>query len=149
MAKSKILILGIGNILLSDEGIGVHVAQLLEKKIFPENISVIDGGTGGFHLLSYFEDYTQLILIDATIDNAPIGTVKILTPKYATDYPQTLSAHDIGLKDLVESAYLLDKSPEVHLITVSIGSVQIYTLACRRRLKKRFLWCAPKLIKFC
>ena len=48
-----ILILGIGNFLLGDEGIGVHMIQFLEKIKLSANVSLLDGGTGGFHLLSY------------------------------------------------------------------------------------------------
>ena len=48
--SQKIVILGIGNILLSDEGIGVHVANELFKRVLPENVSVVEGGTDGFRL---------------------------------------------------------------------------------------------------
>ena len=120
----KLLVLGIGNVLLSDEGIGVHVARALEKEAMPGHISVLDGGTGGFHLLSVFQEYRKIILIDATLDGKAPGTVSVLKPKYAKDFPQTLSAHDIGLKDLVQSAALLGFLPEITLVTVSIADQQ-------------------------
>jgi hydrogenase maturation protease len=115
-----ILILGIGNILLGDEGVGVHVIRELEKKSFPEHVNLLDGGTGGFHLLSIFEEYKKIILIDATLDGNKPGTVNLLKPKFSKDFPKTLSSHDIGLKDLVESSALLGFMPEVSLITISI-----------------------------
>lgn len=122
--KQEILVLGIGNILLGDEGIGVHAVRFLEEHTYPANISFLDGGTGGFHLLSIFQQYKKIILIDATLDGRPPGKVSMLKPKYAKDFPQTLSAHDIGLRDLVNSSALLGFLPEIYLITVSISENQ-------------------------
>ena len=122
--SDSILILGIGNILLGDEGIGIHAVRSLEQTELPEQVEVLDGGTGGFHLLSYFSSHSKVILIDATLDGRPPGTITLVRPKYASDFPQTLSAHEIGLKDLIESAALLDELPEVTLIAVSIQQLQ-------------------------
>ncbi len=52
------------------------------------------------------------------------GTVSIIKPRFATDFPKALSAHDIGLKDLIESATLLGSLPETYLITISIAEIQ-------------------------
>ena len=122
------LVLGVGNYLLGDEGVGVHAARELLEAGVPEGVTVLDGGTGGFHLLSLFQDYDPIILIDATMDGAPAGTVKLLHPKFASDFPRTLSAHDIGLRDLLESAALLGPLPELYLITVSIDQLQSMSL---------------------
>jgi len=122
--KQEILVLGIGNILLGDEGIGVHAVRKLEKKTYPGHVGFLDGGTGGFHLLSLFQQYKQIILIDATLDGNQPGKVSLLKPKYARDFPQTLSAHDIGLRDLVQSSALLGFLPEIFLVTVSISDNQ-------------------------
>ncbi|MCX6156683.1 MAG: hydrogenase maturation protease [Ignavibacteriota bacterium] len=116
----KTLILGIGNILLGDEGIGVHTITALEDKTLPKNVDILDGGTGGFHLMSYFREYPHIIMIDATMDERPPGTVSVLKPRFSKDFPKSLSAHDIGLKDMIDSVALLDKLPEIDLITVSI-----------------------------
>ncbi len=124
MDHNNILILGIGNYLMGDEGIGVHVVNQLEKEILPEGIDVLDGGTGGFHLLEYFENYQHIILIDATLDNHVTGTIRLIKPKFATDFPPAMSTHDIGLKDLVSALQLLDKMPKIDLFVVSIESIQ-------------------------
>lgn len=122
--KAEILVLGIGNILLGDEGIGVHVVRMLEQNDWPAHIRFLDGGTGGFHLLSVFRQYRQIILVDACLDGNKAGYVNLLKPKYAADFPQTLSAHDIGLKDLIYSSALLGYLPEIYLITISINPGQ-------------------------
>jgi len=122
--QDKILILGIGNLLLGDEGVGCHAVEKLKDEIQHENVELVDGGTGGFHLLSYFSDYSKMILIDAALDNNPIGTITLLKPKFASDFPTALSAHDIGLRDLIETAILSGGLPEIHLIAVSIKTIQ-------------------------
>jgi hydrogenase maturation protease len=118
------LVLGVGNLLMGDEGVGVHAARQLASEPLPSTVEVLDGGTGGFHLLSLFKEYDPIILIDATQDGDPPGTVKLVKPKFASDFPRTLSAHDIGLRDLLETAQLLGPLPTLYLITVSIGELQ-------------------------
>ena len=118
------LILGIGNLLMGDEGVGVHAVRALEGLVMPPGISVLDGGTGGFHLLELFDQHRHMILIDATLDDGAPGTVRVLCPKFASEFPRSLSAHDIGLRDLVESAALLGPLPTIDLITVSIAKIQ-------------------------
>ena len=122
--NSRILVLGIGNLLMGDEGIGVHAVHRLEREPLPKNVDLLDGGTGGFNLLESFGSYRKIIMIDATMDGQPAGTVKTLRPRFASDFPKALSAHDIGLKDLVETAALLEHKPDITLITISIQTLQ-------------------------
>jgi len=124
LQQNKILILGIGNYLMGDEGIGVHAAERLQKEKLPPDVDVVDGGTGGFHLLGYFEGYKTVILIDATLDNNPNGTIRLIQPRFAKDFPKAMSTHDIGLKDMVSALQLLDKMPAIYLFVVSIESLQ-------------------------
>jgi hydrogenase maturation protease len=126
--RNKVLILGIGNVLMGDEGIGVHVVNALEKTVFPESVEILDGGTGGFLLLEPLQTARKVILIDATIDGARAGTIRRLRPRFSKDFPKTLTAHDIGLKDLLDTFYLLgDASPDVTLFAVSIPPLQDMT----------------------
>ena len=122
--SDRILVMGIGNYLMADEGVGVHVAQRLAKLSLPDTVDVVDGGTGGFHLLEYFENYSKIILVDATLDNQPAGAIRLIKPKFASDFPKSMSTHDIGLKDMVSSLQLMGKAPEIFLFVVSIASVQ-------------------------
>lgn len=124
MSVSTVLVLGVGNLLMGDEGVGVHAVRRLEQEGLPPGVNLVDGGTGGFHLLSYLSDYETVVMIDATMDGRPAGTVSVIRPRYASDFPRTLSAHDIGLRDLVESAALLRSLPAIHLVTISIDAMQ-------------------------
>jgi hydrogenase maturation protease len=122
--KSDLMILGIGNYLMGDEGIGVHTALALEQLPIAETIDVVDGGTGGFHLLEFFEVHDKVILIDATLDNNEPGTIRLIKPRFAKDFPRAMSTHDIGLRDMVNALQLMDKLPEIYLFFVSIASIQ-------------------------
>lgn len=106
---------------MGDEGIGSRVAQYLSEQILPAKIKSLDGGTGGFYLLEEMQEAARIVLIDATCDGQKTGTVTELKPRYSTDYPRTLTAHDIGLKDLLDAFYLLGKVPDIHLFAVSIS----------------------------
>ncbi len=121
---SRTLVLGIGNVLMGDEGVGVHAVRRLEAEDLPAHVSVLDGGTGGFHLLSELSSHDPVVMIDATMDGRPPGTVSVIEPHYASDFPRTLTAHDIGLRDLIVSATLLGQLPRMRLVTVSIADVQ-------------------------
>lgn len=124
----RILILGIGNLLLGDEGVGVHLVRHLETLgPLPEGVECLDGGTGSMVLLEPMQLAGRLILVDATCDGRPAGSVERLTPRFASDFPPSLAAHDIGLRDLLESFYLTGDAPEVALYAVSIHLPQDMT----------------------
>ncbi|MBZ5553637.1 MAG: HyaD/HybD family hydrogenase maturation endopeptidase [Acidobacteriia bacterium] len=131
-----ILILGIGNYLMGDEGVGVHAIRHLEKRSFPAHVHLLDGGTGGFHLISHLESYPFIIMIDATMDGNPPGTLRVIKPRFASDFPRSLTAHDIGLRDLVESMALLGRFPRITLITVSIEEIQSMSTELSSSLQK-------------
>ncbi|MDR3747056.1 MAG: hydrogenase maturation protease [Acidobacteriota bacterium] len=123
-SAGHLLVLGIGNVLMGDEGVGVHVVRHLEQLDVPPGVELLDGGTGSFLLLDPMQRARKVILIDATLDGNPAGTVRRLTPRFSRDYPRTLTAHDIGLKDLLDTFYLLDHPMNVVLFAISIAPLQ-------------------------
>jgi hydrogenase maturation protease len=117
--KNQTLVLGIGNLLMKDEGVGIHVIRELEKEP-PESADLIDGGTGGYQLLGLFTGYRRVILVDATLDENPAGTVRVTHPCYSKDFPIQLSAHEIGLRDMIEALELTGSMPQFDLVTISV-----------------------------
>jgi len=109
---------------MGDEGVGVRAIEVLEKESWPPRVTVVDGGTGGFHLHEYLREFSPIVMIDATMDGQAPGTVSVLRPKYASDFPRVLTAHDIGLRDLVETAALLGPLPDITLVTVTIAEIK-------------------------
>ena len=126
--ETKILVLGLGNLIMGDEGVGVHVVRAIEKSSLPHNVECLDGGTGGFILLGPLQEAGRIILIDAAADGNPIGTVTRTTPRFASDYPPTLTAHDIGVKDLLDAFYMQGGSRDVVLYAITIDPHQSISL---------------------
>ncbi len=120
--------LGLGNVLMGDEGIGVHVVRALEQHPLPDNVECLDGGTGGFILLEPLQSADRIILIDAAADGNPPGTVTRTTPQFSRDYPPTLTAHDVGVKDLLDVFYMQGGNRAVVLYAITIDPLQPITM---------------------
>jgi hydrogenase maturation protease len=121
------LVLGLGNILLGDEAVGVRVVErLLERYRFPEEVLVMDGGTLGLDLLPYVEDASRLVVVDAAQARKPPGTLIRLTGSEIPIFldASKVSPHQEGLQDLLAVAALKGYLPE----EVVFWGVQIGTL---------------------
>ena len=77
-AEKETLVLGVGNLLLKDEGVGIHVIKALENEKLPAHVHLMDGGTGGLHLLSWLQGYERITMIDAKMDNTNPGNVSMI-----------------------------------------------------------------------
>lgn len=141
--SNSILIMGVGNYLMGDEGIGVHLIQKMAKMDLPSYVDILDGGTGGFLLLNYFEAYKTIIFIDATMDGKEEGTISLIRPKFASDFPSALSVHDVGLKDMIEAVYLMEQVPDIYLYTVTIKQIDPMTIGLNENVQAAM----PKLIE--
>jgi len=124
----SILVLGIGNILMSDDGVGVEVIKILQKEPdIPQNVLLIDGGTQGLDLMPYFENIDKVILIDAIVSkDKKAGDLVVIEHKdIITTLGQKMSVHEIGIVDLLVSLSLIDKEPkELKLIGLTPQSVE-------------------------
>ncbi len=139
----RVLILGIGNYLMGDEGVGVHAVQALSKEKLPDFVDLMDGGTGSFDLMPILAQYPLVIFIDATMDFRPPGTVDILYPEFAADFPTVLSAHDVGLKDMIDALEFKGELPKIILITVSIDGMTPMSIKLSDKVKEAI----PDVIK--
>ncbi|MFN2226981.1 MAG: HyaD/HybD family hydrogenase maturation endopeptidase [Anaerolineae bacterium] len=125
---SQVLILGAGNLLLSDDGAGVHVIRrLMEAVELPEQVQVLDGGTMGLDLLHYLEGIRYLLIIDAMETGGPPGTLRRLAGDEVPAYLSVkMSPHQIGLPDMLFAAKLRDLYPqEVVVWGVQPGSTEV------------------------
>lgn len=117
----KMVIIGVGNLLLKDEGVGVHAARELKTGILPEGVEVLDGAVAGLGLLEFFGTADKIVLIDAVDMNLPPGTVVRFTPgelEAVGDGPK-FSLHEVGLPEVLEIARLTDRHPaEVVIIGI-------------------------------
>ena len=123
-SQEKTLVLGLGNVLMGDEGIGVYVVRAIEAHALPEGVECLDGGTGGFTLLEPLEQAGRIIIVDAANDGNPVGTVTRTTPRFSRDYPPTITAHDVGMKDLLDMFYIQGGTHEIVLYAITIDPKQ-------------------------
>lgn len=126
--KKSIGIMGLGNLLLSDEGFGVHCIQYLEKNYqLPENVEVIDGGTGGILLAPFIEEHDELYVIDVVdIEDAP-GSVHYFTDAdmRCGDIQTRMSPHQVGMLDILDICRIRGMVPDkVHFIAVIPESLE-------------------------
>ena len=112
------LILGIGNLIMTDDGVGVRVVHLLQEHYrFPDNVTVMDGGTLGLDLLHYLEGIRRLLVVDAVETGGPPGTLVRLTgDEINIAFRTKLSPHQMGLQDLLLVAELQGFAPEEMLL---------------------------------
>jgi len=128
----KTLVLGVGNLLMGDEGVGVHVVRQLESEVLPTGVECLDGGTGGFVLLEPMQSADRIFMIDASADENPPGTITRTTPRFSRDYPPTLTAHDVGIKDLLDAFHILGGEREVVLFAITIDPIQPISMELSR-----------------
>ena len=122
------MIIGVGNLLLSDEGVGIHVAQrLLQDYNLPEEILVLDGGTLGLDLLYYLEGIENLLIIDAVLMNDEPGSlIRMVNEEVPSYLSFKMSPHHIGIPDMLFAAKLKGiYPPNVVLWGVQPGQVDL------------------------
>ena len=110
----RTLILGIGNTLLTDEGVGVHVVRhLAEHHADEPDVTFLDGGTLSFTLAGDIADHEALIVVDAARLDGPPGTVRCFEDQQMDRYlgRAQMSVHEVGLSDLMDMARLSDTLP--------------------------------------
>lgn len=117
----KIGIIGVGNILMKDEGVGPKVAELLKRDYsFEPEIEIIDGGTLGLDLLPYIEKYKKVIIVDVVNFQKEPGFIGVLRGDDIPPYLKTkISVHHVGVQDLLEVAKFMGVMPE-ELVLVGI-----------------------------
>jgi hydrogenase maturation protease len=122
----SIVVLGVGNTLMQDDGIGVRaVRTLAETYDLPAHVRLVEGGVGGLRCLPEFEGADYLLIVDAVEGNKPPGAIDRLTPEELPERRGTVfSAHEIGVGELVSVARLLGKLPPTRILAVQAKEAQ-------------------------
>jgi hydrogenase maturation protease len=122
------VVLGVGNLLLRDEGVGIHVIKALEGYQFPPDVEVIDGATAGCDIMPLIAGAERVVIVDALQGGEPPGAVYRLTPQ---DFQQqyggdAISLHDLGIMDALRMLELMDGHlPPVVIIGVEPGKIEV------------------------
>jgi hydrogenase maturation protease len=132
-------VIGIGNILLCDEGIGVHVVRELSSRGGTPGVEFVDGGVAGATLLTLVEGEDRVVLVDAVDAPFPPGTVVRMTPdELAAGGAPAWSLHDLNLADTLGMMRLRETLPEMILIGVVPADIESYSLELSEPLAARF-----------
>ena len=121
------VVIGIGNLLQSDDGLGVHAARYLEGKL-PPDVTLVEGGVYGMDLLPFLEGRDKAIFIDAIDAGDDPGAVFRFSPWEVRKSREALpvSLHDLGIYELIAAAQLLDQCPEdIIVIAVQVKSMEV------------------------
>jgi len=120
------IIIGIGNILLQDDGVGVHVIEQLENEKLPSTIELVDGGTSTLDTLGFFLDYKKVIVVDCLKAGLQPGTIYKIKPEDIKNYKkENLSIHDVQILDVVKMANMMDKYPEVVIFGIEPEKISL------------------------
>jgi hydrogenase maturation protease len=127
LSPQKIVILGVGNLLLSDEGVGVHVAHELMKMDLPPEVSVVEGGTDGFRLLNVITGADRVIVIDEVRSGAAPGSLYRFDVNDVRSVPSGFmtSVHQVGILEVIELSDLIGKTPRATVIGVEPKSLEM------------------------
>jgi hydrogenase maturation protease len=123
----KTLILGVGNLLLTDDGVGIHAIQRLQEQYtLPEEVQVVDGGTCGLDLLQFLEGVDHLVIIDAAkLGKAPGSIARMEGDQVPAYLALKTSPHEIGLPELLFTARLTDiYPPKVVVLGIQPESIE-------------------------
>ncbi|MHB8066960.1 MAG: HyaD/HybD family hydrogenase maturation endopeptidase [Desulfobaccales bacterium] len=126
--ETKITLIGLGNILMQDEGVGVHAVRALEERwVLPPELEVVDGGTMGLDLLPYIEGRDRVMFVDAMNFRQEPGYIGVReNDEIPALFGPKGSLHHLGLMDVLAAAELLDTSPgEICLIGIQPLSLEM------------------------
>ncbi len=136
----KISLIGLGNLLLGDEGVGVHAVEALKRKYdFPEEVRLIDGGTLGLDLLHVIEGMDRVLFVDAVELEKEPGTIAVIEDEDLPSFLRPkLSLHHVGLSDLLfASSFMGTRPAEIALVGIQPETLEI-GLELSKRVKEHF-----------
>lgn len=132
-------VIGVGNILLSDEGVGVHLVNELSKRNSLPGVDFVDGGVAGGALLNLIEDQEKVVLLDTVAAPFPPGTVlKLFPDDLKRNEDARYSLHDLNLTDTLDLMRLRGTLPEMMILGVVPADIDTYRIGLSDPLAARF-----------
>ncbi|MCX8006820.1 MAG: hydrogenase maturation protease [Coriobacteriia bacterium] len=125
MTEERILVLGVGNLLMRDEGVGPRVVEALSSAYsLPDSVRVVDAGTLGFGMVHLLRDADYVLVVDA-VDGTPHppGTVLRLAPEHFAPNQVLHSLHDVRLVDVLAAARLIGVEPQVECVGIQVEDI--------------------------
>ncbi|MDF9409420.1 MAG: Hydrogenase 2 maturation protease [Pelotomaculum sp. PtaB.Bin013] len=123
--EKRVVVIGVGNLLLGDDGAGIHAINELKKDSFPACVKIVDGGTAGIDLLYWLEDAGYAVIIDCLEAGEEPGAIfRIPAEEIAFDSSdQIISLHDLNLQEVLHIANQLGKLPPTIIYGIQPGEI--------------------------
>ncbi len=144
--SKKVLILGIGNILQKDDGVGVHVVNEINSTVkdLPGDVEVFDGGTFGYDLLPVMSGRKKIVIVDALkVDDEP-GSIYRFPADHLADCNNKFSLHDIGVKKMIDMLKLMGENPEIEVVGIVPEDISSLDIGISDSVKKSI----PKAVEY-
>jgi len=144
--KKDVLILGIGNILHKDDGLGVFIVNQINASVkdLPKYVEVADGGVLGYDLLSLMSGREKIVIVDALkADDVP-GSVYKFPAKHLRDGNNKFSLHEMGVKKIIDMLTLTGETPEIEIIGIVPEDIQTLEIGVSDSVKKSI----PKAVEY-
>jgi len=146
LAEQKLALIGIGNIMFHDEGLGAYLVKYIEKNYeIPENLTVVEGGTLGFTLMTYYQEYDKIIVVGTGSKEGPVGTLSSENAEQvmANEGATRKTANEVEITMMIEICSFHEDMGEVQLITMVPHDI----IDVKNGMTPEALSCMPKLVE--
>jgi hydrogenase maturation protease len=139
--KKRNIVIGVGNMLFKDEGIGIYAAEYIKQnyKFDDESLEIIDGGTLGFKLMTYFQEYDNVIILDTVSIEDTVGEIYRLPSEILLglgNYRKT--AHEVEIVEMLEIVSVLDSHADVTIIGIIPEDIISVGIGLTKTMENRF-----------
>jgi len=137
MENKKKLVIGIGNLLQTDDGVGVHIInQILDSdRIVPDDTEFFDGGTSGYDLIPIMQGREWIIVIDALKYNDEPGSMYYFEAEKLSKTKESFSQHDFGVKQLLDMLRLMGENPKVEIFGIVPEDIETFDIGLTPKVK--------------
>lgn len=136
----KIAIVGAGTIIYQDEGVGVYASKYIEENFtFIDDVTLVDGGVLGFQLMTYYQDYDKVIILDTITMDDEVGSIYNLPSEELLglgSYKQT--AHEVEIIEMLEICSLLERMADVNIIGIIPKDIESVNIGLTNEMKDKF-----------
>ena len=146
MKEKKVALIGIGNIIFHDEGLGAYLVKYIQENYeIPKNLTVIEGGTLGFTLMTYYQEYDKVIIVGTGSKEGPVGTISSENSQEVMDNDKATrkTANEVEITMMIEICSFHEDMGEVQLITMVPSDI----IEVKNALSDETLSFMPKLLK--
>ncbi|RXK08163.1 HyaD/HybD family hydrogenase maturation endopeptidase [Halarcobacter bivalviorum] len=136
----KNIVVGVGNVLFKDEGVGIYASKFLQQNYeFDDSLEIIDGGTLGFKLMTYFQEYDNVIILDTVSVEDEAGSIYRLPSEVLLGMGQyRKTAHEVEIVEMLEICSVLDKHATVTILGIIPEDIESVEIGLTPKLEEKF-----------